>query len=287
MKLAVCSMQKNRGPWILEWVAFHHLMGFTDFIIYLHNCEDDSADIVARLSRLFRITSLSVNETGFGIQLKCFQHAYAEFAKNYDWLAFLDGDEFLFSPHGCHISSVLARYQDIPISALAVYWRSFGASGHIAEPKGLVTQNYRYRGADSFIGNRHIKSIVRSGAQMKVLWNAHCFATELGTVDEKLAPITAGFDPAHVPSWDYFCINHYSTQSRQFYEKIKRASGAADSGPGLIREESWWEEYNRNEILDNSLAVFQERLAQNVRDICIATGIAYERLGGLPVHLAA
>lgn len=285
MKLAVCSIQKNRGPWLLEWIVFHHLSGFTDFIIYLHDCDDESPYIIERLRRVFSIQCFEIRESGFGIQLRCFQHAYETFSKDYDWMAFIDGDEFLFTPQGCHIASALARYHDIPASALAVYWRSFGASGHVAEPPGLVTQNYRYRAEDGFIGNLHIKSLVRCDGSMRIATNSHYFETKLGTIDEKLNHITGGFDARHIPSWEFFCINHYSTQSREFYEKIKKDSGAADAGPGVIRPESWWDEYNRNEIFDCSLEHLNGHLEENIRKTCAATDIPFARLGGLPAHL--
>ena len=31
MKISITSIQRNRNPWIVEWLAFHMLVGFNDF----------------------------------------------------------------------------------------------------------------------------------------------------------------------------------------------------------------------------------------------------------------
>ena len=45
MKIGLVSIQKNRAPWLHEWVAFHHLVGFGKFYVYAHNCSDNSDQV--------------------------------------------------------------------------------------------------------------------------------------------------------------------------------------------------------------------------------------------------
>ena len=37
---------KNEGPYILEWLAYHRIVGFEDFLIYTNDCEDGTTEIL-------------------------------------------------------------------------------------------------------------------------------------------------------------------------------------------------------------------------------------------------
>ena len=38
MKLGITTIQRNRGPWIVQWLAFHLMVGFDRFFFYAHKC---------------------------------------------------------------------------------------------------------------------------------------------------------------------------------------------------------------------------------------------------------
>ena len=46
--LIITSM-KNEASFILEWVAYHRVIGFTDFLVYTNNCEDGTVEMLERL----------------------------------------------------------------------------------------------------------------------------------------------------------------------------------------------------------------------------------------------
>lgn len=254
MNLAICTIQRDRGPWLKEWVAFHHVVGFRKFYIYLHKCTDDSMQITSDLSRHFDITAFTLPDDTFRPQLAAYQHCYAHHGALHDWMAFIDGDEFLFSPEEKEITNALQEFEDQPIGAIGAYWSCFGSSGHIAEPEGLVTENYRWRAPLDFKANSHFKSIVRGrqGEDFSILQNSHCFGTRGGTIDSRMRPLTHG-RMDHAPCFEKFRINHYVTQSREYFVKFKQQSGAADAGAQAIRSEQWWLDHNHNEVWDESL----------------------------------
>jgi len=96
MKLGICTIQRNRGKWIKEWVAFHHVVGITHFYIYLHKCTDNSKEIVTELQKSFNIQCFEVSEDTVRPQLVAYEHAYQTFGHEIDWMSFIDGDEFLY-----------------------------------------------------------------------------------------------------------------------------------------------------------------------------------------------
>ena len=259
MRLGIVSIQRDRAAWIKEWVAFHHLVGCRKFYIFLHRCSDNTPQVVNSLKKHFDIKVFVVPEDADRPQLGCYQFAYQEFGHEVDWMAFIDGDEFLYPTSGGELTTYLEEYSYLKISALGVYWSCFGSSGHIEEPEGLILENYRYRGELNMPLNRHIKSIVlgRQGSLVAVGPTPHIFKTPLGTYDEQSRPVTA-WQANHHPSHEKFRINHYITQSRRFYENFKRGAGTAtdDYKKPLIRPESWWIESDRNEVYDPSMDAY-------------------------------
>lgn len=257
MKLGLCTIQRNRGPWIKEWIAFHALVGVEKFYFFTHRCDDSTNQILLELSGHYDIAAFNLSDDVATPQLAAYQFAYERFNHEVDWMGFIDGDEFLFSPKHMDLREALEPFSYARLSALGVYWACFGSSGHQQEPKGLITENYRHRAADDFKPNSHIKSLVRGrqGSGFQIGGNAHYFNTIHGTFDEKMQLISGGYTQ-YPPSFDQFRINHYATQSYEFFKTFKQNSGAADGNPHLIRPQSWWDEYDRNEVYDRSIEPF-------------------------------
>lgn len=55
MKLGITTIQRDRAPWIKEWIAFHYLVGFKKFYVFLHNCSDDTKKSLTDLEKKFDI----------------------------------------------------------------------------------------------------------------------------------------------------------------------------------------------------------------------------------------
>jgi hypothetical protein len=254
MVLGITSIQRNRAQWLQEWVAFHYLVGFRKFYIYLHLCSDNSKEVLEKLSTNFDIRIIDVDPHLESPQLKCYQSAYEDYGNEVEWMAFIDGDEFLFSPSDQSIAKTLEKYlKNKNLSAIGVYWACFGSGGHIKEPHGLIIENYKRRAADGYENNRHIKSIVKTRQSPVFLKGPHLFSTPLGTFDENLRLIEKGWTD-YEPTYKNFRINHYVTQSREFFLNFKSKVIPPDGA--LKRDESFWVEHNRNDILDTSMDRF-------------------------------
>lgn len=256
MRLGITSIQRNRGRYLAEWVSFHHLVGFRKFYIYLHKCTDNSCEVLDKLSKRYDISYCVVRDDLPLAQLSVYQVSYNEHNHEVDWMAFIDGDEFLFSPGKFDIRDSLESYFYQRTSALCPYWVCFGSAGHITEPDGLVTENFRYRGALNQNINHSVKSLIkgRQGSLIQVSINPHVFLTPLGSYDEKGRLITDLPTVWH-PSHDTFRINHYVTQSRQFFEKHKMYAGTAldPLERTLCRYDDWWSMHDVNEFYDDSM----------------------------------
>ena len=119
------------------------------------------------------------------------------------------------------------------------------------DPDGLVLQDYPRHSRTDFVPNRHVKSILR-GRQRAQVHGSHLFHTSLGTFDELHRPMSHGFMRELEPSHQHLRLNHYAVQSFDFFRKVKQSIGAADGNPQLVRPESWFYEFDRNECDDGA-----------------------------------
>jgi hypothetical protein len=277
IQLGICTIQRDRGRWVEEWVAFHYLVGFRKFYFFAHQCVDDTKEVLLRLQKVFDLQIFILSADLERPQLGAYQYAYQRFGAEVDWLAFIDGDEFLFSTLNHDLRLVLAPYAKENLSALGVYWLCFGSNGHRQEPSGLITENYTRRAADDFSPNRHVKSIVRGGLgdAVRAGPNSHLFHTPRGTFDELLRPVTQGLSEHVQPSHSRLRINHYVCQSYEYFKTFKQRSGAPDAGRLMVRPDSWWEDHDRNEVLDTAIRPLLPALKAILAEIRPAGARAY------------
>jgi len=242
-------------------------MGFRKFYFYAHMCTDDTASLLGRLARKFDVSALVIDSEQNGVQLAAYQHACDHYMDGVDWMCFLDGDEFIYSTAHDTLPEALAPYTSAPISALGVYNRNFGSSGHINEPQGLITENFRMRANDSFMAQRRVKGLVKGRQKVSASQCSNVFITPQGTVDELMRPITWGYMPEYLPSYTQFCFNHYVCQSHEYFLSFKKHSGHADANSSAVRGDEWWDNFNTNEVYDDSLTRFASPLRELVTQI--------------------
>ncbi|MEO8298576.1 MAG: glycosyltransferase family 2 protein [Burkholderiales bacterium] len=265
MRLGLASIQRDRNPWIVEWLAFHMLMGFERFYLYAHKTRDGMTETLLRLARHYPI-QVHALEDDQQPQLRAYQHAHTAYGAEVDWMAYLDGDEFLQAPNHDRVSDALVHFDALPLSAVGAYWMHHGSNGHVDEPGGLIVEQYPRHAHEHFEINRHVKSIVRGSEPVQVL-GAHVFQTPRGTYDEQGRLLTHGFMPQYAPGYQWLRINHYSVQSWAYFKATKQRSGAPDADPGLVRPDSWFFKHDRNECDDGSSYRFLVPLKLKVREL--------------------
>lgn len=262
--IAITSIQRDRAPYIVEWLAFHMVVGFDRFFVYSHLSQDGMDHMLFKLATRYPITPFRVEDIERP-QLAVYQHSWASHGANVDWMAFIDGDEFLFPTQDATMAEALARFAGRDLSALAAYWKCYGSNGHVTEPGGLMVEKFPRHSAQDFAPNRHVKSILKGGETADFV-GSHVFATAKGTFDERMRPITGGWTD-HEPSYDVLRINHYACQSWEFFKKQKQHSGAPDVNPLLVRPDGWFLAHDRNECDDGTSYNFLLRLKLKVMEL--------------------
>ncbi len=178
-------------------------------------------------------------------QLQAYEHFIRNHALEVSWAAFLDCDEFLFSPSCATVSESFSRLPCGDYGAVGVNWLCFGSSGQEVQTEELVIERFNWRPSDDFAHNLHIKSVVRMNRVISAGPDPHHFRVRGGTVNERGENILSARN--HSPTRELLRINHYFTKSRQeFIDKVKR--GRADDPGG--RQPVEFEEFQTAGVQD-------------------------------------
>ena len=140
--LTICAGYRNEAPYLAEWVEFHHLLGVEHFFLYDAHSTDDHLEVLAPYAEAGIVTTHDWEGISHE-QADTYNECLRQHRDASRWMAFIDCDEFLFSPTGRSLPEVLSEYEHWP--AVAVNWAVFGSSGHKTKPPGLVIENYLMR----------------------------------------------------------------------------------------------------------------------------------------------
>jgi hypothetical protein len=258
MNLAVCAIFRNEAPYLREWIEFHRMVGVERFYLYQNMSDDDWESALRPYidARIVEVTDWPRSPPG---QLHAYQHFIDRHRGEARWVAFIDCDEFLFSPSHATITDALASVSSPECGAVGVNWMCFGASGRMRRTKGLVTERFTVRPSDNFGPNLHIKSIVRMDRVEWVARNPHCFIVNGGTFDELGREVPGAFTTT--PTHRSLRINHYHTKSHQEYMKrIARGRG----GGGPPRSPSEFDIYQSPDVDDRIMSRFLPELKRRL-----------------------
>jgi hypothetical protein len=252
--LAGCTIFRNEAPYLAEWVEFHLLVGFEHLYLYDNRSEDDFAAVLAPY--LAEGTVSVTDWPEFPGQTSAYDHCLRTHGARWRWMAFIDVDEYLFSPQLRPVPDILKRYEDLP--GVGVLWAMFGPSGHATRPPGLTIESYvrRHTGRRNL---RQFKSIVHPSAVTRS-FGPHSFA--YGDRRRWPAPVP------RFAGWDELRLNHYFTRSE---EELAAKLDRPLAHSGRMRD------VRRPDLLTRGATVHDDRIAAYAPAVRTALG---RRAGG-------
>lgn len=260
--LAVCAIYRDEAPYLAEWVEFHRLMGVERFFLYDNGSVDDHLEVLAPHLDDGVVTIRSWQR--YPGQNEAYEHCAAEHRDDARWVAFIDTDEFLFSPAGTPLPEVLRDYEQHV--AVAVNWAMFGSSGHERKPEGLVTENFLWRVRDDGPPNLLVKTIADPRFVQRCR-NPHYlfYSDDRHAVDERFREVP--FARTQDVSFERLRINHYFTRSdEEFLHKLRK--GKADQlvgrDPAIGRYREMGAE--RSEVRDETVLSYVPALKEALAD---------------------
>lgn len=257
MSIAVCVIVKNEADSILEWGVYHHLIGFDALIVFDDSSTDETVNKVNQIQQLCEVIQRPYSRAG-NSQMTQYNRVCQEFGERFDWIAFIDADEFIYSPKNQSIKEMLE--QNSQASAVVLPWLCYGSSGHIEKPNGLVLESYLHHSKYDFSPNKHVKSIVRP-SKVERCYNPHSFILKGETVLPKGERVnwsdTLGITGS-TNDYSDWRVNHYFTKSKSHWQE-RMARGQLSH---LVRTENQFERNDKNDIRDESVLAITGEVAR-------------------------
>ena len=278
------SAMKNEAPFVLEWIAYHKVIGFTDIVICSNPSNDGLEELLAALAEAGEIQHLRTtpgpSEGALRVASAAFTlHVGYREGDSYMWL---DGDEFLNVHAGDRtVDALLAAMGDRLIAP--VNWRVFGTSGQPRFGGRFIDPAFSRASEPGFASNLEQKTFFRYTPAMVgfglfginrpalrrgsgltphqvMMGNGAPAVAEDKITQRWLNGIDSGktaWSRADEFGWQHAQINHYVLRTPEFY-RLKRARGRgytpkSDSN-GLQRyTDDFFVEHDRNEAEDRSI----------------------------------
>jgi hypothetical protein len=220
--VAVCLRFRDEARYLNEWITYHLAAGVRHIYLYNNFSEDDYGTALAPHIEAGRVTLIDwpFTPASPSAEEDCIVRAIGR----YEWVGFLDADEFVVIGDGRSIPDYLNDFADMP--GVALHWHYFGSNGHRTRPPNGVIQAYIRRQSAP---NRHVKCFVRP-ERVTQNRNSHSwfFRNARWAVDENRNPVLGSIS---APTATYAWINHYYCKSLEdFLEKAQRTSTLDVSG---------------------------------------------------------
>lgn len=261
-RIAIAAIFRNEHPYVLEWIAHHRALGVERFYIADNVSDDGTSELLQALDDLGVIRRIPFASTpGQAPQLPAYAELLGTHARDEDWIAVIDADEFIV-PTGdarslAEVLAPLAAQEDI--GAVVLNWAIHGSAWLLNHSAGLVCERFTRRAHQSFGANHHYKTVLRRAAFASVHSNPHHFVLQPGwrCVHTDGSAVVA--HPRHGTGlservvWEGLRLNHYIVKSREEFETRKQRNGSAAT-VGRVKGEDYFVGHDRNECRDGLTA---------------------------------
>ncbi len=227
-KFAVLAIMKNEAMNIDEWLSHYISQGADQIYLIDNGSTDETLEKVKKWTAKGKVDIIVLNERGK--QKKHYWTAFNRFKirQNCEWLLIADLDEFLFSKDGVILSDALGDYRDYDV--IYVNWSIFGSSGFKQHPDSLRL-NLCLRQPE--LGPHSCRK-----------WIARTSALEIKE-QLKIHHISGVCSSRTISENARFQMNHYVTQSMEFFAKVKMARGDVFSPQNdAVRDMAYFHRYD-------------------------------------------
>lgn len=269
--ISIAAIIKNEQPYILEWLAYHMVLGINKFYIADNVSSDGTSELLYYLDKCKIIKKFHhPTENNTPPQLAAYSRMISNIDKK-EWVAFIDADEFI-SPKNLEngLKDLTPLLDDQKNGAISLNWAVYGSSHSILPGNELVIERLTWRGVEAHPVNKHYKSIVRISDVQSVGHNPHAFKINPdksfimpnGKSQEKCDGISNETD------WSVIRLNHYVIKSRSEFINKKLARGrATTTKENLGRNMDFFKNHDLNSLEQPMPLWFINKVKNKVKDI--------------------
>jgi len=249
-QLSVGAIFKNESHSMKEWIEHYIHHGVEHFYLINDNSTDDFETVLKEYIDKGIIELFHVIEPYYlGRQRALYNRFILPRIKESKWLLMVDLDEYVWSKQGIDLRPVLQTFESY--GQIQLYEGLFGSNGFITQPKYLLP-NFVKRAAEYRRGK--YKYFVNTRFEFSSLNIHHADFENIEYMEDPDVFILA------FP--EYFVINHYNCQSRDFWRETKCTRGDADDY--LVRTYEDFALYDTNELYDFELYEQNKSIYKNI-----------------------
>ncbi|EAQ01862.1 hypothetical protein OB2597_00555 [Pseudooceanicola batsensis HTCC2597] len=282
MRITAVTCVKNEGPFLLEWIAFHRIIGVTDFLFYSNDCDDGTDRILEALAAAGVVSHMPNPAEGRNYQMEALKDARKQpVVAEADWLWVADVDEFLNIHAGDHTIPALIAACGDP-QAISVNFQFFANAGVERFVDRPVISQFSYsHNPDIWCGDFaiEVKSLIRRDFPLQY-YGAHrpFFRAKLPPkrrprwTDGSGRPVPHKFLVAAndrrirkfpAPGARHFAtLNHYALRSLDSY-LVKNDRGDVNREHRAF-DDTYWRERNDMAFEDRSIRRYLPRLEAEI-----------------------
>ena len=289
LRITAVTCVKNEGPFLLEWIAFHRVIGVRDFLFYSNDCTDATDTLLDRLSDHGIAAHLPNPAKNRNYQMQALKAAKQHpLVKNADWVWIADVDEFPNIHVGDHTLPALINACGDPraISLTFQFMANHGVETYYDDPvitQFLHSHNPDIWGADTAI---EVKSLVRADFPTDYFGAHRPFHDDTKAkpdwTDGAGRPVPAPFrrcaNKRRIRAFPargaraYATLNHYALRSLDSY-LVKNDRGDVNREHRAF-DDSYWRDRNDASFFDNSILRYLPALTAEIDRLKALPGIA-------------
>ncbi|MCT4683039.1 MAG: glycosyltransferase family 2 protein [Roseicyclus sp.] len=264
------SMMKDEAPFLLEWVAHHLAVGFTDILVYTNDCSDGTDEMLIRLEEL-GLGYHRRNEIPEGIkpQPSALNHAQKEpLVGASDWVLVFDADEFLSVNHPSgHLEGMLDDTVARGGNGVVITWRIFGSGGVVDWSRAPVTEQYTRAAPPLWNKGWGVKTLFKFDPEYWKL-GIHRPSIKNKHLEDGFPDTVKWLNGSGLPMEDYFKfrgwrsirrtigynwaqMNHYAVKSVDSYA-VRKFRGNVNNKKDKYNAD-YWSLQDRNEVEDRAI----------------------------------
>lgn len=201
-RLAVCAVFENAERLLPEWLAYHHLVGVGHFVLYDNASTDASAQAIRASPVAEHVTLIRWPQKPG--RVPAYRHFIDIFAAGFEWVAFIDVDQFLV-PRSSR--SIMDTLNWLDSAAAVLVQRLVFAPGEW--PAGrLATEAFQRRAAEGFQANALAHTIARCSELLDVAQPPDSFRIN-GPVFNTAGHLVPNRSVQDQPCFQNLVLHHY------------------------------------------------------------------------------
>ena len=232
MKILLCAIGRKENKYVRDWVEYHKNIGITKILILdnNHDGEEHFEDVIGDyIDSGFVIINNCRNKSAY--QLQGYSECYKNYGNEYDWLIFIDFDEYITLQKHSTIVEYLSQAKFDNFNIIKLNWLNYGDNDLVYYENKPVYERFTKPcdlGLKIYYDvpqNFHTKSIIRGGLG-ELIWSTPHTPDNIEKCCANNGEETIQ-GPLSVMNYEEAFLKHYATKTAtEYLDKIK--IGTAD-----------------------------------------------------------